>query len=116
MQYSPYQKRSLSIKYSFNDIPLQCLDEFRLLGLTVDTNINWKAHINFVSNKLASFAYALNDSKRSTDFKTAKTAYYAYAYSWLTYGIIVWGNCIEVEKLFILQKRCGRILANIDQM
>lgn len=40
-------------------------------------------------------------------------AYYAYAFSWLNYGIILWGNSTDIEDIFILQKKCIRTLANI---
>lgn len=104
------------VDYSYNhtNVKLQCISEFKLLGLTIDTNINWKAHIDTLANKLASFIYALEELSRfGGDFKTALTAYYAYAYSWLNYGIVVWGNGVDTDRLFILQKKCIRILANI---
>lgn len=53
--------------------------------------------------------------KKSTDIETALVTYYAYAYSWLSYGTILWGNGTDWDKVFILQKRLVRIVANIKQ-
>lgn len=78
--------------------------------------MTWKPYIQRLKSKLSSFTYALHQLKRVTDFKTALTAYYAYAHSRLSYGVVIWGNCCEVDDVFILQKKCVRILANIDQM
>lgn len=84
-----------------------------LLGIEIDTNVNWKPHIEKVGKKLSKFTYALFELKKCTDLKTATSAYYAYAYAWLSYGIILWGNSTEVNQLFVLQKRCVRTLVNI---
>lgn len=116
MQFRPYQKNPLNINFSFNDIKLECVDTFKLLGLNIDTNLNWKAHIQNISGKLSRFTYALFELKKSTDQKSALTAYYAYAHSWLRYGIMIWGNSTDAEILFKLQKKCLRILANIGGM
>lgn len=84
--------------------------------MELDTHLNWKSHIQKLSKKLSSFIYALQHLKRVTDFETALTAYYAFAYSRMSYGLVLWGQSSEVNKIFILQKKCVRILANIDQM
>lgn len=87
-----------------------------MLGVELDTHLNWKQHIQKLLNKLSSFTYALQHLKRVTDFKSALTAYYAYAYSRLSYGIVLWGSSCEVNRVFTSQKKCLRILVNIDQM
>lgn len=46
---------------------------------------------------------------------TALSAYYAYAHSRLSYGIIMWGNSTDTPSLFIQQKKLIRILTNIEQ-
>jgi hypothetical protein len=43
------------------------------------------------------FTYALLELKLNTDQKTVITAYYAYAHSWLSYGIILWGNSTSMN-------------------
>lgn len=114
IQFRPHQKAPLKINYSIQNTQINCVENVRLLGLIIDTHLNWKSHILNISNKLARFTYALNELKKSTDLNTAKSTYYAYAHSCLQYGILLWGNSVDVHKLFILQKKCIRILAHID--
>lgn len=113
MQYHPQQKRSLSINFIYNNIALECVDTSTLLGLDIDSNIKWKAHIQKICSKLASFTYALLELKKVTDLKTAMSAYYAFADSRLRYGVTLWGNSGSANELFVCQKKCVRILANI---
>lgn len=116
IEFKPYQRTSLEIKYKYKNKKIETVDSASLLGIELDTHLNWKSHIQKLLNKMSSFIYALQHLKRVTDFRTALTAYYAYAYSRLCYGVIFWGNSCDVDKVFILQKKCIRILTNIDQM
>lgn len=116
IQFKPYQKAPLQINYTYQDTPIETVESTTLLGIDIDSNLSWKPHIHRLAKKLSSSIYALNQLKKVTDFKTALTAYYAYIHSRLTYGIVLWGNCTDIQDIFILQKRCIRILTNIDQM
>ncbi|KAF9822449.1 hypothetical protein SFRURICE_003449 [Spodoptera frugiperda] len=73
-------------------------DTFNLLGINIDTHINWKTHIEHIKSKLSKFTYALFQIKCSTNVETALSAYFAYAYSWLRYGIMLWGDILFKNK------------------
>lgn len=115
MQFKPYQKKELIINYSYNNIKIDSVPNFALLGIIIDTNLNWKSHLEKLKSKLSQFTYALRELKKSTDVKTAIVAYYAYAYAWMSYGAIMWGNSSDISDILVLQKKCIRILANIQQ-
>lgn len=114
MSFHPRQKTPLDITFIYNGAKLETVKEFNLLGLSIDTNLNWKSHIQKIKSKLSKFAYALREIKKTTNLTTALVTYYAYAYAWLNYGVILWGNSTDAPTLFTLQKRLIRILANID--
>lgn len=113
--FHPHQKATLNLKIYHNGTTLESVKEFRLLGIDIDTNLNWKAHVHRMRSKLSSFSYALREIKKTTNIETAITTYYAYAHAWLSYGIILWGNSTDAASLFTLQKKLIRIIANIDQ-
>lgn len=116
MEFRPHQKSSLNVELRINNKTVKKVSTCTLLGIEIDTHLNWKEHVEKIKSKLSRFTYALYELKISTDFNTAVSAYYAYAYSWLSYGIILWGNSTEVNNLFLIQKKCMRILANINNM
>jgi hypothetical protein len=62
---------------------------------------------------MTKFLYALNILKTNTNLKCALSAYYAYAYAWLRYAVVLWGDSTEAGQLFVMQKKCVRILANV---
>lgn len=114
IQFRSYKTPPHTINTSFRNTTLQNVDTFNLLGINIDTHINWKTHIEHIKSKLSKFTYALFQIKCSTNVETALSAYFAYAYSWLRYGIMLWGDSVNIHDLFILQKKCVRIIAHIN--
>jgi hypothetical protein len=113
IQFKPRQKKPLHFKPIFNDVKIEMISCSTLLGVDFDSGLTWKYHIDKIASRLSRFTYALYELKKFTDLNTAKSAYYAYAHAWLSYGIVLWGNAVEVNQLFVLQKKCIRITANI---
>jgi hypothetical protein len=113
IQFGPHQRTSLSINYSYQNNKLETVNTCSLLGLNIDEHISWKVHIDKISIKLSRFCYALRQILINTNLKTAVCAYHAFAQSWLQYGIMLWGSSVNAKDLFLLQKRCVRVLSNI---
>ena len=84
----------------------------KLLGITIDDGLNWQAHINQVSSKLASTIFLLRKLRPLLSFSLLLSAYHALFQSRLMYGILIWGSSSYAIKIFQLQKRAVRILAN----
>lgn len=115
IQFFPSQKKTkLSINVSINSTKLEEVNNFKLLGITLDSNVNWKEHIQMTKSKLSSFTYALFNLRRQTDKQTALSAYHAFAHSRLSYGIALWGGSTDAYHLFVMQKKCLRIIAGIQ--
>lgn len=44
--------------------------------------------------------------------EAALTAYHGYVSSVLSYGLILWGNAVEVDRVFKIQKKCVRVITS----
>jgi hypothetical protein len=86
------------------------------LGMTLDTHCNWKEHVNTVCIKLNKFMFALWRIKRTVSFKSALLIYHGYIMSILRYGVIMWGNSVNVDRAFVAQKKCFRTLCGVDRL
>lgn len=64
----------------------------------------------FNLNGYTLYTHYMYSLKSNTDIKTAMSVYYAYAFAWLKYGIILWGNSTDANDLFIMLKKFVRIL------
>lgn len=113
MQFKPTQKKPLEILLKIDDTQIEEVNEFKLLGVTIDSGMNWKAHIQVTKTKLTKLLYALKTVKMNSNHESALSIYFANIYSCLRYGVVLWGASTDANQLFIMQKKCIRVLANI---
>jgi hypothetical protein len=90
--------------------------EIKFLGITIDKNLTWRPHVHQLYNKINSFSYFLWRLINISDLKTALMAYHGYVASILRYGMVVWGNSVDVHRVFIAQKQCIRSMCNLSRM
>lgn len=86
------------------------------LGLTIDKELNWKENINIICTKLDKFVFALRKLRQTVSKETALIAYNGYVASLLRYGIVIWGNSVEVQRVFIAQKKCVRAVYGAEYL
>ena len=95
-----------------NGKSIRVVDVTKFLGLTIDSRLKWITHINNVAQKISSGCYLIKRVLRICNFNTAKLVYFSYVHSNLLYGIALWGHSPHAIKLFRLQKRAMKYLAN----
>ena len=85
----------------------------KFLGIVIDEQLNWTAHVEYLRKKIRSIIGALCRIRHSVPSDLYLKIYNSLFESHLTYGISVWGVAIKNQsddKLFIAQKHCIRIL------
>lgn len=80
----------------------------KFLGLELDSTLNWKEHVDMLTRKISSMVYALRITSSQVHIEAALSVYHAYIASRLSYGIIFWGNSVDVNRVFVIQKSCIR--------
>ena len=101
-----------------NDIPqlminntiIEKVNEFNLLGLTINEFLNWRSHSAKIANKISRTLGVMNRLKRYLPFSAMKLMYESLVLSHLQFGISCWG--FECDRIFKLQKRALRILTD----
>lgn len=97
-----------------NGQSLKVQNSTRFLGITLDDKLNWNEHISALAKQVSSGCYLVRRIMEICNFHTAKLVYYSYIHSRISYGIILWGHSSKTKRLFILQKRAIRYLANVS--
>lgn len=85
----------------------------KFLGLQLDTRLTWWAHVDYLCAKLARNIFVLRQLSSSVSVEVLRSAYFSLCESHLRYGILVWGRCSGFGRIFRLQRRAIRIIANI---
>ena len=103
-------------------VPEICIDSnsivatTKFLGVYIDENLSWYAHINYISGKISRVIGVLKKAKRYLNNNTLHLLYYTFIYPYLGYCNIIWGNTYStyLSKLQILQKKIVRLIANLS--
>jgi hypothetical protein len=113
MQFKNYRSKSVTLDIKENNTKIEEVDNINFLGVEVDCHLDWKAHVAKINKRISSYCYALSILAETTSVEVTRAAYYGQVYPLLTYGIIFWGNSVNIQSTFILQKRCLRIIYNM---
>lgn len=80
---------TLQLYFPHSGVIIELENESTLLGLDIDRHLYWKEHVQKIANKMSRLTCAWQEIKKSTNFSTFVAVYCAYAFSWLSCGIIV---------------------------
>ena len=82
------------------------------MGVYIDSHLNWKIHIDYVSMKIKRSIGLLSKLRYFVSRKVRNNLYYALLHPFCIYGLVTWGNTYEatILPLFILQKKLVRIM------
>ena len=82
----------------------------KFLGIMLDANLSWKYHIAELSKKLSRSIVIFYKIRHLVPLEILKSLYYSLFYSFVSYGIAVWGftHKTYVQKIFLLQKKIGK--------
>lgn len=109
-----YQRcKTPNINIFCNGCVIEEVDKAKFLGITIDNQLTWKPHVEELCKKLSKSAYALYQLSKKVNSQALITAYHGLVASDLRYGIIFWGQSVDREMVFKLQKRCIRSMCGL---
>ena len=105
--HSPRNKPVSQIILKFGKQKINQENSVKFLGLLLDSNLNWKAHITELSKKLSRTVGLFYKIQHYAPLETLKVLYYGIFFPFLSYGIHVWGltNSTYFDLIFVLQKK-----------
>jgi hypothetical protein len=98
---------------NINGNNIRTSDECTFLGIILDTQLNWASQVNSLIARLNKVFFIFKRLKTCCSIDVLLNVYNAYVYSILNYNIIIWGQAIEISRIFILQKRILRTIFNL---
>lgn len=114
IQFKTYNSKPIKLNIKHDHTTVEEVDSTIFLGIKFDRNCNWKGHIDSLCGKLNRFVYVIDRIRRVATREAALCAYHGYVSSILRYGIIIWGNSVDLDRAFKGQKKCIRALCGAD--
>lgn len=87
-------------------------ESVKLLGIQIDTRLNWNEHIQGLSKKLSRISYLFWKLRGILSIEYLRSAYFGLFQSHIAYGVILWGHSASVCDLLIIQKKVVRTICH----
>ena len=97
-----------TLTFKIDNINIEQVDEFNFLGLTLDTSLTWKKHVNKIANKCSRITGVLNKLKYVLPLDIKKLLYNSLILSHINYCITVWGY--KGSQILRIQKKAVQII------
>ncbi|GBP06697.1 Probable RNA-directed DNA polymerase from transposon BS [Eumeta japonica] len=116
------EMKTICIKFSFPNVrhgsrsisvrnkELEFVNSTVFLGITLDNRLQWGPHISELAKRLNFAVYAVKKMRNLSDVETARLVYFGCFHSLMSYGILLWGNAVDIHRIFVLQKRTVRAI------
>ena len=106
------QKARKKFKITIGNYTIHEVDQIKYLGVILDRNLNWHAHVDYLVTKLSSAAGIMYKVRNYLPIDARLLVYETLAKSYLQYGITAWGSCAPTT-LNRLQTIQNRIIRNM---
>lgn len=106
---------NLSVDIQVDSILLKKTDTSSFLGLILDTNLSWKAHIEKVIKKVTPYVFAMRKARKFISMDTCWKLYNSFILPHFTYMSCLWGCAasIYLKPLEIIQNKVVKIIRNL---
>ena len=88
-----HQREPLLLSLSLGTQDIDQVSEHKVLGLTLDSELNWHSHLNSLAKRLSRNVYLLSRLKRFATKDALKLFFEAHINSFVNYVSTVWDSC-----------------------
>ena len=105
----------IPLSFTFNNIEIKCVEEFKLLGVTIDSKLNFNKHISIINHTINSKLFAiknlfyLSTSVKVQFFKTFILPYFDYCST-----LLIYFGKVEIQRLRNKYYLCLYMLFKVD--
>lgn len=111
-----HKRKCLSADFliTHNNYTYDLSTKTKFLGTILDQNLQWDNNIDEIASKLNTSYYALSKMKQYLDQNSLINMYYSFVHSRISYNLLSWGLAANWHRIFIIQKRCIRLIFSLD--
>ncbi|XP_063381206.1 uncharacterized protein LOC134667714 [Cydia fagiglandana] len=112
IEFHAPQGNPTNINIMYKNVKIHSATSLRFLGVMIDCHNSWEVHVEHLIKKLTRFIFALRRLRNIASRQASIWAFHGHIMSNLRYGIILWGNCKDINRVFKLQKKCVRAICS----
>ena len=102
----------IDVSVKLDGVRIRHVEKVKYLGLYIDSELNWKYHIDYLTSVLSRNIGTINRAKFFVDKKHLLLLYNSLVLPYINYCCLVWGHTFPtyLHKIETLQKRAVRII------
>jgi len=104
MQFLSKTNYAINVNISHKTIQISNVCPTNFLGVTLDSTLSWKPHLDQLISKLNSACYVIRSLKSLIPLESLRMIYFSSVHAIISYGIIFWGNSSYRNTSLKLQK------------
>ena len=108
MMFYPINKEVPKLNLKIDGDQIECVNTFDFLGITFDSHLSWKPHVEKIGKKISKTLAILNRLKHYIPTETLLILYNSLISSHLLYGILLWGK--KLSSIAQAQKKAIRLI------
>lgn len=111
------KRRAIVGDVVLNGQVVEVVSVYKYLGLLIDENLSWGAHVTKLAKKIASVSGVFSKLKHFIPKSVLMKVYFALVHSRLNYLAGVWGQASKkcLNQVKVLQKRCLKHVCKLPQ-
>ena len=115
MIFHTKQRHVIYPSLNINNVKIERVTQFNFLGLILSSQLSWKNHIQFISNKISKVIGVLYRLKDVYPQSVLLMLYNSLILSHINYCLLSWGSgIVNDHPIHLLQKKALRLVSNSD--
>ena len=112
MIFTPRNKKVNDINLYIYDVPIGRVYVTKFLGVQIDSQLNWKNHIEYTCTKLSKCIGILSKARKKLQKSSLISLYYSFAFPYFFYCNHVWGSTYQtnLNNVVLVQNKLIRII------
>ena len=112
MIFTPRNKKVNYVNLYINNVPIGRVYVTKFLGVQIDSQLNWKNHIEYTCKKLSKCIGILLKARKKLQKSSLISLYYSFAFPYFIYCNHVWGSTYQtnLNNVVLVQKKLIRII------
>ena len=105
MVFNPCTSKDFLPNFEIDDLPIRLVEETKLLGLVVTSDLSWSANADYILGRCNSKMWMIRRLKRlGASYEDLLDVYYKQIRSILEFAVPVWNSSITGEHIAQLER------------
>lgn len=117
VNFGHFNRLNLAHDVIYNNVPIENVDSIKYLGITIDSKLNWKEHINNIQKSVSPVLGLIRKFSFFLPISALKKIYFSLVHSRFQYLISIWGSAVKtnLKKIQTLQNRAWKYIFKLPQ-